>query len=70
MIQSVFPDSPIKITCLDDYPVKVCITAKNGAQILKVWEGSQKKLFSKYKRDREATIKEIRTILEELKEDF
>ena len=70
MISSVFPSSPISVTCVDDYPVKVVISAKNGAQVLKVWEGSQKKLFKKYRRDREKTIEEIRGVLEELKEDF
>jgi len=66
----VFPSSKITVNCVDEYPIKVSISAKSGSSFMKVWEGSQKKLFSKYRKDREKSIKDITAVLLDLKEDF
>ena len=69
-VKSVFPNAGITINKLDEYPIKVSILFKNGASEIKIWEGSQKKLFSKYRADRTASIAKIKSSLEELAEDF
>jgi hypothetical protein len=69
-VKGVFPNASITVNCLDEYPVKVSIMFNNGAQALKIWEGSQKKLFRKYASDRTKAIQEITESLEELAEDF
>lgn len=41
-----------------------------GATKVNIWEGSQKKLFRKYAKDRTKSIQQIEGALEELKEDM
>ena len=63
-VKAVFPNANITINKLNSYPIKVSIVAADGSI---VWEGSQKKLFKKYKADRTKSIAEIKAGLEALK---
>ena len=69
-VKSVFPDANVEVNCSDSYPIMVSVVAKMGATKVKVWEGSQKKLFRKYAADRTKSIQAITIGLQELAEDF
>ena len=67
---AVFPGAKVIPNCVNKYPIAVDITCTLGATSMKVWSGSQKKLFSKYAADRTATINIIQSSLMALREDL
>ncbi len=69
-IRSVFPDATIVPNCVDQYPIKVNISARIGSTVVKVWEGRQQDLFRKYASKREQARSTIIQNLNEMKEDL
>ena len=69
-VRSVFPDAQITPNCVDEYPIKVNITAKIGSTVVKVWEGRQQDLFRKYASKRKQAQDKIIANLDELKNDL
>lgn len=69
-VEAVFPGCEIKCNRTDNYPIVVTVTAHIGTTKVNVWSGSQKALFSKYWSRRAESIKQIKSVLNELKEDI
>eukprot|EP00569_Conticribra_weissflogii_P009652 CAMPEP_0171371938 /NCGR_PEP_ID=MMETSP0879-20121228/8965_1 /TAXON_ID=67004 /ORGANISM="Thalassiosira weissflogii, Strain CCMP1336" /LENGTH=74 /DNA_ID=CAMNT_0011880609 /DNA_START=206 /DNA_END=430 /DNA_ORIENTATION=+ len=67
-IRKIFPSSDITPKCINDYPIRVKIEARdgNGASHV-VWEGDQKALFRKYASKRKAAQEQIIANLNALK---
>ena len=63
-IKSVFPDCTLDIQGANTNPIEVRITNADGTLI---WKASQKKLFKKYKKDRNAAIAAIKAAMSKLK---
>lgn len=69
-VRSVFPEATITPNCVDEYPIKVNITARIGSTAVKVWEGRQQDLFRKYTAKRKLAQEAIISNLNEMKEDL
>eukprot|EP00565_Helicotheca_tamesis_P009216 CAMPEP_0185732928 /NCGR_PEP_ID=MMETSP1171-20130828/17961_1 /TAXON_ID=374046 /ORGANISM="Helicotheca tamensis, Strain CCMP826" /LENGTH=83 /DNA_ID=CAMNT_0028402535 /DNA_START=136 /DNA_END=386 /DNA_ORIENTATION=+ len=69
-VEEVFPGSKITANRVDEYPIRVIVTAQVGGTKIKVWEGRQQSLFRKNWSQRERSMQEMKMNLEDLKEDF
>ena len=57
-VKAVFPNAEVTNEGSSGYPITVTITRVDDGEV--VWTGSQKKLFRKYKKNRNESIKQIK----------
>ena len=65
-VRDVFPDSKITPNVVDNYPIRVIVTATNGGgKEIEIWSGRQQDLFRKNASRRLQAIETIKTQLKE-----
>lgn len=69
-MKEAFPGAEIVQDRVDNYPIRVIVSAEVNGQKMEVWSGRQQSLFSKYTSERKQAMAAIVQNLEDLKEDF
>lgn len=62
-LRKVYPDAPVVENRIDNYPIRVTISADSQ----KIWSGHQRNLFSKYASNRTQAMADIEASLKEFK---